>query len=359
MASNNVPNSKGIKSHKNKNRGKLQHLTRPQTFVLAAQCIHFDERVQAPYLGTTKTNCRILMSSYSLTMTLYDFSVLKVFSFVQQSFNNHGSEECETLTPGTEYQIVPSVRIRPQHTPPNILTVISCGEFSMAPIQYLHGNPLNSVSERDAQNFAFDGWSQFWNATFGMLLNWVFDFNDLIPLIGGPNDLPPVLNFDPSTWTIPSIIRYGLLVPELVNWHNLPNANEDWSLISDSSEEDSEDLNVHSLLPPLEHVGSPIEPENPQPSEPSTSNLAPSTSFGPPPALPLGRGAQLLQWLQQMQQTTQPASGPISPLVSYGRGRDSFQPSIANWPPSGYFDQDPDGSFSDNEDDWDWHAFSS
>ena len=232
----------------------------------------------------------------------------------------------------------------------------------MASIQYLHGNPLNSVSEREAQNFAFNGWSQFWNATFGMLLNWVFDFNDLMPLIYGPNDLPPVHNFDPSTWTIPSIICYGLRVPELIIWHNLPNANEeDWSLISDSSEEDSEDLNVCSLLPPLEHVGLPIEPENPHPEEPSTSNLAPSTSFGPPPALPLGRGAQLLQWLQQMQQTTQPASGPSSPLVLHGRGRGrgSFQPSVGNWPPSGHFDQDPDASLSYNKDDWDYHVFSS
>ena len=54
--------------------------------------------------------------------------------------------------------------------------------------------------------------------------------------------------------------------------------------------------------------------------------LAPSTSLGPPPVLLLGRGAQLLQWLQQMQQTTQPASGPSSPSVSYGRARGSFQP---------------------------------
>ena len=174
------------------------------------------------------------------------------------------------------------VRIRPQ---PNILTLISCGEFSMAPIQYLHGNPLNSVSERDAQNFAFNGWNQFWNATFGMLLNWAFDFNDLMPLIGGPNDLPPVHNFDPSTntRTIPAIIRYGLRVLELVNWHDLSDINEDnWSLMSDESEDDSEDLNVHSLLPPLEHVGSLTEPENPPPPEPLTSNLAHSTSFGPP-----------------------------------------------------------------------------
>ena len=96
-----------------------------------------------------------------------------------------------------------------------------------------------------------------------MLLNWVFHVNDLMPPIVGPNDLPTAHNFDPSTWTIPSIMRYGLGVPELVNWHNLPNTNEDWSLISDSLEEDSEDFNVHSLLPPLEHVESPIEPENP------------------------------------------------------------------------------------------------
>ena len=128
-----------------KNRGTLQHLTRPQAFVLAAQCIQFDDRVQAPYLGTSRTNCRILMSSYSLTVSLYGFSVLKVFSFVQQSFDYHRSEECEILAPLPECEIVPIVRIRPQHTPPNILTLISCGEFSMAPIQYLHGNPLNSV----------------------------------------------------------------------------------------------------------------------------------------------------------------------------------------------------------------------
>ena len=99
MASDNVPNSKGIESHKNQNRRTLQHLTRPQAFVLAAQCIHFDDRLQAPYLGTTRTNCRILMSSYSLTVSLYGFSVLKVFSFVQQSFDNHRSEECDILAP--------------------------------------------------------------------------------------------------------------------------------------------------------------------------------------------------------------------------------------------------------------------
>ena len=354
MASNNVPNGKGIRSHKNQNRGTLQHLTRPEAFVLAAQCIHFDDRVQAPYLGTTRTNCRILMSSYSLTVSLYGYSVLKVFSFVQQSFDYHRFEQCEILAPLPEYEPVPIVRIRPQHTPPNILTFISCGEFSMAPIQYLHGNPLNSVSERDAQNFAYNGWSQFWNGTFGMLLNWVFDFNDLMPLIGGPNDLPPVHNFDPSTWTIPAIIRYGLRVPELVNWHDLLDTNEDnWSLMSDESEDDSEDLNVHSLLPPLEHVGSPDEPENPP--QPSTLNLAPSTSFGPPPVQLLGRGAQLLHAYQQLQQATQPAPGSNSPFASFGRGRGrgSFQPSLGNWPTSGHFDHDPDASFSDNEDDWD------
>ena len=250
MASNNVPNSKGIRSHKNQNRGTLQHLTRSQAFVLATQCIHFDDRVQAPYLGTTRTNCRILMSIYSLTVSLYGFSVLKVFSFVQQSFDYHRSEECEILAPLPEYEIVPNVRIRPQHTPPNISTLISCGEFSMAPIQYLHGNPLNSVSERGCPKFCIQ-WSQFWNGTFGMLLYWVFDFNDLMPLIGGSNDLPPVHNFDPSTWTILAIIRYGLRVPELINWHDLLDINEDnWSLMSDESEDDSEDLNV---LPPLEH----------------------------------------------------------------------------------------------------------
>ena len=129
MASNNVPNSKGIRSHKNQNRGTLQHLTRPQALVLAAQCIHFDDRVQAPYFGTTRTNCRILMSSYLLTVSLYSFSVLKVFSFVQQSFDYHRSEECEILAPLPEYEIVSIVCIIPQHTPPNILTLISCGEF--------------------------------------------------------------------------------------------------------------------------------------------------------------------------------------------------------------------------------------
>ena len=187
----------------------------------------------------------------------------------------------------------------------------------MAPIQYLHGNPLSSVSEWDAQNFAFNGWSQFWNATYGMLLNWVFDFNDLMPLIGGPNDLPLVHNFDPSTWIIPAIIRYGLRVPELVNWHDLSDINEDnWSLMSDESEDDSEDLNVHSLLPPLEHVGSLTAPANPPPPEPSTSNLAPSTSFGPSPVQLLGCGAQLLHAFQQLQQATQPATGSNSPFAS-------------------------------------------
>ena len=118
------PISKGIKSHKNKNRLKLQHLTRPQAFVLVAQCIHFDDRVQAPYLGTIKTNCRILMSSYSLTISMYGFSILNVFSFVQESFDKKGFEECEIQTPPTQAEVVPSVRIRPQHTPPNILTLI-------------------------------------------------------------------------------------------------------------------------------------------------------------------------------------------------------------------------------------------
>ena len=146
MASNNVPNSKGIKFHKN--RGTHPYLTRPQTFVLATQCIHFDSRVQAPYLGTTKTTCRILMSSYSLTILVYSSSVMKMFSLVQESFDKRGFEECEIQTPPTQAQVVPSVHIRPQHTPSNILTLISCGEFSMTPIQYLHGNPLNSVSEK-------------------------------------------------------------------------------------------------------------------------------------------------------------------------------------------------------------------
>ena len=91
MASNNVPNSKDIKSHKNKNREKLQHLM-CQAFVLATQCIHFEDRVHVPYLGAIRMNCRILMSSYSLTMSLYAFSVRKVLSSVQQSFDNHGSE---------------------------------------------------------------------------------------------------------------------------------------------------------------------------------------------------------------------------------------------------------------------------
>ena len=120
-------------------------------------------------------------------------------------------------------------------------------------------------------------------------------------------------------------------------------------------EDDSEDFNVDALLPPLEHVGLPIEPENPPPPEPSTSNLAPSTSFGPPPVQLLGCGAQLLHAFQQLQQATQPATGSNSPFGSFGRGRGrgSFQPSVGNWPPSGHFNQDPDASFSDNEDDWD------
>ena len=129
MASNNVPKSKGFKSNKNQNRRTLQHLTRPQAYVLAAQCIHFDDRVQAPYLGTARTNCRILMSSYSLTVSLYGFSVLRVFFFVQQSFDNHRSEECMILAPLPEYEIVPIVRKRPQHIPPNILTLIHVVNF--------------------------------------------------------------------------------------------------------------------------------------------------------------------------------------------------------------------------------------
>ena len=118
--------------------------------------------------------------------------------------------------------------------------------------------------------------------------------------------------------------------------------------------DDSEDLNVHSLLPPLEHVGSLIEPQNPPPPEPSTSNLAPSTSSGPPLVQLLSRGVQLLHAFQQLQQATQPATGSNSPFGSFGRGRarGSFQPSVGNWPPSGRFNQEPDASFSDNENDW-------
>ena len=87
-----------------------------------------------------------------------------------------------------------------------------------------------------------------------------------------------------------------------------------------------------------------IEPEHPPPPEPSTSNLAPSTSFGPPPVQPLGHGAQLLHVFQQLQQATQPATGSDSLFASFGRGRGrgSFKPSVGNWPPSGHFDQDPD-----------------
>ena len=62
------------------------------------------------------------------------------------------------------------------------------GHFSLVSMQYLHGNPLNCVIEWDAQNFVFNGWSQFWNSTFSKLLNWVFDFNNLMPLIGNHDD---------------------------------------------------------------------------------------------------------------------------------------------------------------------------
>ena len=177
-----------------------------------------------------------------------------------------------------------------------------------------------------------------------------------MPLIGGSNGLPLVHNFDPSTWTIPSMIRYGLRVPELVNWHDLSDINEDiWSLMSDELEDGSEDLNVHSLLPPLEHVGSPTERENPPSSEPSTSNLATSTSFGPPPVQLLGLGVQLLHAFQQLQQAPQSVTGSNSPFASFGRSRGmgSFQSSVGNWPPSGYFDQDPDALFLHYDDEWD------
>ena len=123
--------------------------------------------------------------------------------------------------------------------------------------------------------------------------------------------------------------------------------------MSDESEDDSEDLNVHSMPPPLEHVGSPTEPENLPPPEPLTSSLAPSTSFGPPPVQLLGCGVQLPHVFQQLQQATQPGTGSNSPFASFGRGRGrgSFQPSVGNWPPSENFDQD--ASFPYNEDDWD------
>ena len=119
----------------------------------------------------------------------------------KKDFYKQGFDECEIRTPPySSSRCAKCSHNGIAHS--TILTLISSGE--LIPIQYLHGDPLNHASEWDAQNFAFNGWSQFWNATFGILLNWVFDFNDLMPLIGGPNDLSAVYNFDPSTWTIPS-----------------------------------------------------------------------------------------------------------------------------------------------------------
>ena len=67
------------------------------------------------------------MSSYSLTISTYGFSVLKVFTFMIESFDKEGFEECKIQTPPTQAQVVLSVRIRAQHTPPNILTLILSG----------------------------------------------------------------------------------------------------------------------------------------------------------------------------------------------------------------------------------------
>ena len=143
-----------------------------------------------------------------------------------------------------------------------------------------------------------------------------------MPLIGGPDDLALVHNLDQNTWTIPSIIQYGLGVLVLVNWHNLSNTNEgNWSLMSDKSEEDSEDLNVHSMLPPLEYVGSSIEPESPPPSELLSSNLAPSTSYGPTPCTTPLSQCTIISTVTTIATTHSTCQWIYFPICSYGRGR--------------------------------------
>ena len=51
----------------------------------AAQYIHFENQLQTPYLGTNKSNYRILISTYTLTKCMCDFSVLNVLSFVKEN----------------------------------------------------------------------------------------------------------------------------------------------------------------------------------------------------------------------------------------------------------------------------------
>ena len=55
-------------------------------------------------------------------------------------------------------------------------------------------------------HFTSMGGAQFWNSTFGTILDWVFGITDLMPLISTVNQLPLMNNLNPITWAIPAII---------------------------------------------------------------------------------------------------------------------------------------------------------
>ena len=128
------------------------------------------------------------------------------FVLPRQNFERQRVETCDSLPHSQcaldSIHIVPRVFAVIIPRPPrlNILSFVYSGRNAIAPIQYRFNNPLELKAKRQA--FTFNGLGQFWDSTFGMLMEWVFDLTDLIPYVGSPNHLPPMPHFDPSTWTI-------------------------------------------------------------------------------------------------------------------------------------------------------------
>ena len=93
------------------------------------------------------------------------------------------------------------VCIRARYTLHKVLTLISRGCNLLVTMKYRCGNLFNYVNEPNALLSSMGG------ANFGIqLLVHVFNTIEPLLLIGDLNQLPPVDNCDPSTWTIPVIV---------------------------------------------------------------------------------------------------------------------------------------------------------
>ena len=325
MASNNPPNGNGNKSPKDGD-DDIAPLT-PPTREVASLTFHIEEvrvNVVADLIDNHLLR-RSIRATFSLTRFSSGISRYTVFSFAQQNFERQTVKTCDSLPHSCcaldSIHIVPRVFTVIIPRPPrlNILTFVHSGKNAIAPIQYRFNNPLEGVSESDRQAFTFNGWGQFWDSTFGMLVEWVFDLTDLIPYVGSPNHLPPMPHFDPSTWRIPERVLLSFRTPDYLLDHQPSN--------SDASEG-----SYANLPPPLEYAGPPNQmPSSPSnltegtASGPSTPNLAPPTHSANAPRLPLGRGAQLIQALEQMNLWPRAAGTTQGP---------NLQPGAASAPPT-------------------------